>query len=61
MNVLIAVLIIVVVAAAAFWVIGRMGLTGTPALIARIVVGVLALIALANAVGLLSGGFGVAT
>jgi hypothetical protein len=31
MNTLIAVLIIVVVAAAAFWVIGRMGLTGTPA------------------------------
>ena len=56
MSVLITVLIIVVVAAAAFWVVGKMGLTGTPALIARIVIGVLALIALANAVGLLSGG-----
>ncbi len=57
MNILIAVLVIVVVAWAAFWVIDRMGLRGTPQLIARIVVGVLALIALANAVGLLSGGF----
>jgi hypothetical protein len=56
MNVLITVLIIVIVAAAAFWVVGKMGLTGTPALIARIVIGVLALIALANAVGLMSGG-----
>lgn len=60
MDVLIAVLIIVVVAAAAFWVIGRMGLTGTPATIARVVVGVLALVALANAVGIMNGGFGVA-
>jgi hypothetical protein len=58
MNVLITVLIIVIVAAAAFWVVGKMGLTGTPALIARIVIGVLALIALANAVGLMSGGLG---
>lgn len=57
MNILIAVLVIVVVAWAAFWIIDRMGLTGTPRLIARIVVGVLALIALANAVGLLNGGF----
>ena len=57
MNILIAVLVIVVVAWAAFWVIDRMGLRGTPQLIARIVVGVLALIALANAVGLLNGGF----
>ena len=58
MNILITVLIIVLVAAAAFWVVGKMGLTGTPALIARVVIGVLALIALANAVGLLGGGFG---
>jgi hypothetical protein len=58
MNVLITVLIIVIVAAAAFWVVGKMGLTGTPALIARIVIGVLALVALANAVGLMSGGLG---
>lgn len=57
MNILIAVLVIVVVAWAAFWVIDRMGLRGTPQLIARIVVGVLALIALAQAVGLLGGRF----
>jgi hypothetical protein len=55
-NILIAVLVIVVVAWAAFWIIDRMGLRGTPQLIARIVVGVLALIALANAVGLIDGG-----
>ena len=56
MNILITVLIIVVIAAAAFWVVGKMGLTGTPALIARIVIGVLALLALANAAGVLGGG-----
>jgi hypothetical protein len=60
-NILIGVLIIVVVAWAAFWIIDRMGLMGTPRLIARIVVGVIALIALAKVVGLLDGGFGVSS
>ena len=56
-NILIGVVVIVVVAWAAFWIIDRMGLVGTPRLIARIVVGVLALIALANVIGLIGGGF----
>ncbi|MDP8916919.1 MAG: hypothetical protein M3M95_06935 [Pseudomonadota bacterium] len=59
MNILIAVLVIVVVAWAAFWIIDRMGLRGAPQLIARIVVGVLALIALAKVVGLIDGGFAI--
>ena len=56
-TLLISVLVIVVVAWAAFWIIDRMGLTGTPRTIARIVVGVLALLALAQVLGLFSGGF----
>jgi uncharacterized membrane protein (DUF441 family) len=50
MNLIITVLVILLVAWAAFWVIDRMGLTGTPQLIARVVVGLIALVALLNTI-----------
>lgn len=50
LNLILMIALILLAAWAAFWVIDRMGLTGTPNLIARVVVGLVALVALLNVI-----------